>query len=654
MSPVEQLHAWKDAAPGFWARQVKHLGQLRHVGTAPRRVSFVFGCQRSGTKMVMRILDNSPGVRIYHENHASAFSDFELRGDRVIQALIAASPAQVQVFKPICDSHRADDVLDRHPGSRALWIYRDPHDVACSAVEKWGSHQREVIDALVTGDLATWGWRTADVPDAAKAAISAAWRPDLTDHEGALLFWYLRNQFFFSRGLDRDPRVRLVRYADLVQTPEQTFAEAFTHLGATLSADWVERVRASSVGRATPQGSEAVQALCGSLLDRLDGTTPHPVPLVSPVLVLIDTLGTGGAERYVVTVANWLHERGVAVTVASSGGELVPDLHPGVRHVLSPLRHVRAPGLPEAIQSVRETIRACQPRAIIGNSLAVTLIARGAQLRRTVPIINVAHGWPEDRYKRVAPLMRVADRVVAVSPDVKRKLVKGGLDAPRCAVVFNGVDCRPLGRRAGATRAAARAALGAGPDHLAVAIVGRLEDQKAHQHVITIASMLRDRVPRLRFGIVGDGSRGDELAALIDQHGVGDRVTLVGRRGDVPDLLGSADLYLNCSDWEGMPLTTIEAMASELPVVATRTEGSDQLLTPETGVVVPVADPAAMAAALERLALDDDGRTQMGVAARARALADFSHERMVQQLADVVAAAAWQLPEVADPAEEGP
>ena len=646
MSPVEQLKAWKDAVPGFWARQVKHLGQLRQVGTSPQRVSFVFGCQRSGTKMVMRILDNSPEVRIYHENHASAFADFELRSDRVIQALIAASPAPVQVFKPICDSHRADDVLDRHPGSRALWIYRDPHDVARSAVVKWGSHQREIIDALVQGDIAPWGWRTAGVPDAVRAAITSVWRDDLTDHEGALLFWYLRNQFFFGRGLDRDPRMRLVRYADLVQSPEQTFSDAFMHLGAAFSTDWLERVRASSVGRATPQGSAAVLALCQTLLDRLDGWTPHPVPLVSPVLVLIDTLGTGGAERYVVTVANWLHERGVAVTVASSGGELVPDLHPGVRHVLSPLCHVRAAGLPEAVQSVRETIQACQPRAIVGNSLAVTLIARAAQVRRSVPIINVGHGWPEDRYSRVAPLMRVADRVVAVSPDVKRKLVEAGLDAPRCAVVFNGVDCRPLSRRTGETRTAARTALGAGPEHLSVAIVGRLEDQKAHQHVITVAALLRDRVPNLRFGIVGDGSRGDELAALIEQHGVGDRVRLVGRRSDVADLLGSADLYLNCSDWEGMPLTTIEAMASGLPVVATRTEGSDQLLTPETGVVVPVADPAAMADALEALAQDHSRRAEMGAAARARALADFSHDRMVRQLADVVAAAAWQMPEV--------
>ena len=122
MIDAAQLQAWRAAAPGFLRRQAKHLQQARYGWDHRRQVSFVFGCQRSGTKMVMWVLEKSPATRIYHENHASAFSDFQLRPDPIIRALVQASPAPAQIFKPICDSHRAGELLNQHPGSRALWI----------------------------------------------------------------------------------------------------------------------------------------------------------------------------------------------------------------------------------------------------------------------------------------------------------------------------------------------------------------------------------------------------------------------------------------------------------------------------------------------------------------------------------------------------
>ena len=162
--------------------------------------------------------------------------------------------------------------------------------------------------------------------------------------------------------------------------------------------------------------------------------------------------------------------------------------------------------------------------------------------------------------------------------------------------------------------------------------VGRLERQKAHHHVIAVAQALRERRPELRYAIIGDGDRAAELAALAEAAGVATIVCLPGLRGDVPNLLGSADLYLNCSDWEGMPLSTIEAMASGLPVVATRSEGSGQLLDASCGLVVPIGDAAAMAAAIEHLAADPALRARMGAAGSERARARFSHERMAREL----------------------
>ena len=81
MNLADRVKGWREAAPRFLERQAKSASQVRFGWDHPKRTSFVFGCQRSGTKMLMRILDNSPETRIYHENHASAFRDFQLRSD---------------------------------------------------------------------------------------------------------------------------------------------------------------------------------------------------------------------------------------------------------------------------------------------------------------------------------------------------------------------------------------------------------------------------------------------------------------------------------------------------------------------------------------------------------------------------------------------
>lgn len=633
---IARLRALRKAAPDFVARQVKTVRQARYGWLHPRRVAFVFGCQRSGTKMVMRILENSPATRIYHENHTTAFHDFQLRPDPVLRALIEANPAPAQIFKPICDSQRADELLARFPDARALWVYRHPDDVANSAAVKWGEHQRDVVAAVARGDFTSWGWRTERLADTTVAAVRSVYREDLTPAEGALLFWYLRNSFFFTLGLDQEPRVLLVRYEDLVRTPKSAFARMFAHVRVPFDDAFVARVRTDSIRRREPPpASPAIRALCDGLQKRLDAVMERDRRPPRRVLMLINTLGVGGAERYVVTASNWLAARGDTVSVAASeGGELQPDLRPDVRFRPLPLRRVRT-ALPVVAAQLARMLDE-KPDVVVAHSLAVTWVARVADPLHHVPIVNIAHGWPAERYARVGPLMRVADRVVAVSPDVKARLVAAGLPAERCDVVHNGVDLGGLGPRTGAVREAARAVMGAGAEHLLVVTVGRLAQQKAQHHVVTLAARLRDVAPALRWAIVGAGEREDELREAIRAAGVEDRVTLTGLRSDVPDLLGSADVYLSCSDWEGMSLTIIEAMAARLPIVATRTEGSAELLTDACAIVVPVGDVDAMGDAIAALVADPERRARLGEAAATRARASFGHDRMMEELSAVI------------------
>lgn len=631
----ERVAELRKAAPNFVRRQAKTLSQARYGWAHSKQVAFVFGCQRSGTKMVMRVLDRSPATRIYHENHATAFTDFQLRPDPVLRALVALNPAPSQVFKPICDSHKADLLLERFPDGHGVWVYRHFDDVANSATHKWGLHQLEVVTAVAKGDLTTWGWRTERLPDALVAEVRRVWRPDLSIAEGAMLFWYMRNSFFVSLGLDTHPRMLLVKYEDLVLRPEATFRTIFDHVGAPFDASFLDKVRATSVGRReAPVASPEIRSLCDALMRRMDAwASPVPAPVPpSPVLLLINTLGTGGAERYVVTVANWLAARGVRVGVVTWGGELAEELRPEVELHEVDLRRIRG-DLPKAARKVRAVIEALRPAVMVPNSLAVTWVARAADPLGKIPIVNVAHGWPEESYPWVGKLMRVADRVVAVSPEVKSRLVQGGMPPEQVEVVLNGVDTTPLGRATGEVRAQARAALGAEADEVVVLSVGRVTEQKAHENLVEVAA----RLPGLRFAIAGTGAREAAIAELIEARGVGDRVRMLGLRADVPALLGAADLYLSTSNWEGMSLTIIEAMASGLPVVATATEGSSHLVDAETGRLVPIGDVAALTEAVAELAADPALRRRLGEAGAARARERFSHDRMVGELVRVLA-----------------
>ena len=123
----------------------KYLWQRRRLASVGERTAvFVVGLQRSGTNMFMDTVDRSPLVWIYNEGARSAFVDFRLRPPEVIERLIERSPGKATVFKPLCDSHLTDRLLDRHPGSRAIWIYRSYVDAVNSGIRLWGGNERAI------------------------------------------------------------------------------------------------------------------------------------------------------------------------------------------------------------------------------------------------------------------------------------------------------------------------------------------------------------------------------------------------------------------------------------------------------------------------------------------------------------------------------
>jgi hypothetical protein len=266
------------------SRARRYLEQRRRfdAGT-PRTPVFVVGCQRSGTNMVMWTLERSPEVWAYHEHRLSAaFRDYRLRPTPVIERLIRKSPAPLVAFKPICDSHLTDRLLERHAGSRAIWIYRHFGDVANSAARNFGDHVRDILRWIVQGDSDWLGWRGERLAPDAVDLVREVYRDDLSLEEAGAVFWYLRNRFFFDLGLERDPRVLLVRYEDLVSGSQAPFQRIFDFAGGQLDPAWLADLFASSIGKHRfPDVQPRVEAACRELAARLDAAhaAQHAPPL---------------------------------------------------------------------------------------------------------------------------------------------------------------------------------------------------------------------------------------------------------------------------------------------------------------------------------------------------------------------------------------
>ena len=158
--------------------------------------------------------------------------------------------------------------------------------------------------------------------------------------------------------------------------------------------------------------------------------------------------------------------------------------------------------------------------------------------------------------------------------------------------------------------------------------VARLAEQKGQRTLIEALPAILDRHPEARLVIAGDGELRQELEELAEPFG--DHVAIMGNRSDVANLLASFDVFAYPSHFEGQCLAVIEAQAAGVPVVATSVGGiRETVVDRETGFVVPVDDPAALAERVCRVLERPDEARRLADRARARVRGRFSEERMI-------------------------
>lgn len=253
-------------------------------------------------------------------------------------------------------------------------------------------------------------------------------------------------------------------------------------------------------------------------------------------------------------------------------------------------------------------------------------------------LVFTEHGRLSDAppsFKRRAAnvvLSRFADRVFAVSADLRRYLIEEGFSPRAVDVIYNGIDVRPSALADASRRI--RQQLHIAPEALIVGSVGRLDPVKDLLTLLAATAEVRRQRP-VELVVIGDGAERGHLEAVAAKYGLDRCVHFLGYRSDARDWLAGCDVYVNSSISEGVSLTILEAMSAGLPVVATRVGGTPEILDSTCGMLVPPRDPKAIAGALVELACDPKRRGQLGQAARKRVEERFTLDRMIQQYCDV-------------------
>ena len=243
----------------FGQQWLKTVGRMQLPAT---RAVFVLGAQRSGTRLPLQVLQRCPDIITYNEGSSPFFDGVLLRDDLAIARLLRRSPFPVIVLKPICESHRAHELLDTFSGSKVVWIFRDFRDTVHSAVAKWTGGRQSLKD-LATGNLASASWRAGGLTKEKLDLVADLYSDDMSPHAAQAVMYYLRNSQFFDLGLAGRGDVFLVRYEDLAVAPETWFPPLFEFLGCQFQRRCLEGVYDSSVReKPFPRLPTTVERLC--------------------------------------------------------------------------------------------------------------------------------------------------------------------------------------------------------------------------------------------------------------------------------------------------------------------------------------------------------------------------------------------------------
>jgi glycosyltransferase involved in cell wall biosynthesis len=340
----------------------------------------------------------------------------------------------------------------------------------------------------------------------------------------------------------------------------------------------------------------------------------------------------GGAQVHVRDLCLWLKEQGHEPVVLSGWpGVVSDDLQargvkfveiPAMQRAIHPIQDWKA------FLQTRAELKKIQPDLLTCHSSKAGLIGRFAAWSLGIPVVFTAHNWTFG--KGVSKIQRpiywamewiagkFCDHIITVSEHGRKQALSGFIKASdKITAIHNGMPDRPV-----TTKQA--------NELTKLIMVARVGWPKDHERLIRV---LHDHCKHLSWelDLVGGGDL-DKLHTQINELGLQERIHVLGERKDVPALLQSSDIFLLVSDWEGFPLSTLEAMCCGLPVIVSNAGGAaEAVVNGRTGFVIQPGSDETLAAALKTLIPDLAQQKSMGEQGRQLFEEKFTFEKMAQK-----------------------
>ena len=378
--------------------------------------------------------------------------------------------------------------------------------------------------------------------------------------------------------------------------------------------------------------------------------TPPPISVLrrDPVVVFdtrVVTGSGGGPDKTILNSPRFLERLGYRMLC----GYLHPPGDPGYAEIERKAEQYRAPLVSIADRGpwdwrvVKELLAVCKREKVtIWHGHDYKTNAMGLLLKKLWPmrLVTTVHGWVHHTTR--TPLYYRIDRyclpryerVISVSDDLLEACSNAGVRPEQNRLLENAIDTEEYIRRQATVTAKAKLELPI--QGILIGAVGRLEPEKAFDVLIRAVKDLRDRIHDVRLVIVGEGSERTRLTELASELEIADRVHLVGWQSDVKAYFEAMDVFALSSLREGLPNVLLEAMAMEVPCVATRIAGIPKLIeSGVNGLLVPAGNQNEMTTALHRLIANPDDRELFRRAGRRTVETRYSFPVRMKKLARI-------------------
>jgi glycosyltransferase involved in cell wall biosynthesis len=357
------------------------------------------------------------------------------------------------------------------------------------------------------------------------------------------------------------------------------------------------------------------------------------------LLAIIEASSITGPAKNLLEFARRAGELGVFTTIATfTRGESENQFTQTARALAADCGSVALETIPERgafdpeiLRGLRALAARVRPDVIQTHAVKSHFLGRAAGLPAHAPWVAFHHGytWPTLKAKAYNQLdrwsLRAATRILTVSRPFRDELVAFGVRPARIEIIHNAIPAR-WGERAcePAEAAALKARTGIPPEKKVVLIVGRLSREKDHITLLEAVHRLREGVAP-HIVIVGDGHERARIEERVQQLGLGGQVTFTGQQSSAEPWYGIADVAVLSSLSEGSPNALLEAMATNVPVVATAVGGIPEIVTnEESALLIQPGDPESMSHAIARI-LTEPGLAER-LTKRSRELIPERHE----------------------------